>query len=39
MALGYIAYGNEPSIGTVYSYAALIADIPPFLERQGHVLA
>ncbi|KAJ5483787.1 hypothetical protein N7530_003033 [Penicillium desertorum] len=39
MALGYIAYGNEPSLGAVYSYAALIADIPPFLERQGLVLA
>jgi hypothetical protein len=32
MALGYIAYGNEPSLGAVCSYAALIADIPPFLE-------
>ncbi|OQD67640.1 hypothetical protein PENPOL_c003G00358 [Penicillium polonicum] len=35
MALSHIAYGNEPSQSTVYSYAAMIAEIPPFLERQG----
>ncbi|OQD86871.1 hypothetical protein PENSOL_c084G03942 [Penicillium solitum] len=34
MALSHIAYGNEPSQSTVYSYAAMIAEIPPFLERQ-----
>ncbi|KAJ5926048.1 hypothetical protein N7516_007821 [Penicillium verrucosum] len=35
MALSHIAYGNEPSQSTIYSYAAMIAEIPPFLERQG----
>ncbi|KAL2703849.1 hypothetical protein AAEP93_004920 [Penicillium crustosum] len=37
MALSHIAYGNEPSQSTVYSYAAMIAEIPPFMERQGLV--
>ncbi|KAJ5251858.1 hypothetical protein N7489_002268 [Penicillium chrysogenum] len=38
-AVSYIAYGNQPSLGAVYSYAALVANIPPFLERKGLVLA
>lgn len=34
MAFSYIAYGNEASIGTMYSYAAILAIVPPFDERQ-----
>lgn len=34
MAFSYIAYGNEPSIGTFYSHAAILAEIPPFGQRQ-----
>ena len=29
LALTYLAYGNEASIGTIYSCAAMIAKIPP----------
>lgn len=36
-ALSYLAYGNEASISTIYSYAAMIAKIPPFLKRKGLV--
>ncbi|PLN86495.1 hypothetical protein BDW42DRAFT_158595 [Aspergillus taichungensis] len=35
MALSYIAYGNEASIDTMYSSAAILAIIPPFEERQA----
>ncbi|KAG2416014.1 hypothetical protein HFD88_007206 [Aspergillus terreus] len=34
MAFSYIAYGNEASIGTMYSYAAILAIVPPFDERK-----
>ncbi|KGO55244.1 Oxoglutarate/iron-dependent dioxygenase [Penicillium expansum] len=37
MALTHLAYGNETSQSTVYSYAAIIAEIPPFQERKGLV--
>ncbi|KAJ5173142.1 hypothetical protein N7492_005735 [Penicillium capsulatum] len=33
MAFTYLAYGNESSIETLYSCAAIIAIIPPFSER------
>ncbi|OJJ42556.1 hypothetical protein ASPZODRAFT_76473 [Penicilliopsis zonata CBS 506.65] len=33
MAFSYIAYGNEASIGTQYSCAAILAVIPPFDRR------
>ncbi|KAL4947100.1 hypothetical protein BDW69DRAFT_199901 [Aspergillus filifer] len=35
LALTYIAYGNEASVGTVYSHAAILAVIPPFDERNN----
>ncbi|KAL4970337.1 uncharacterized protein BDV14DRAFT_195032 [Aspergillus stella-maris] len=35
LALTYITYGNEASIGTVYSHAAILAVIPPFDERKN----
>lgn len=38
-AITHVSYGNEPSLGTVYSYAAIIAEIPPFMERQSFVEA
>ncbi|RDW90194.1 2OG-Fe(II) oxygenase [Aspergillus mulundensis] len=34
LALTHIAYGNEATIGTVYSYAAIFAVIPPFTDRK-----
>ncbi|KAL4939739.1 hypothetical protein BDV06DRAFT_230867 [Aspergillus oleicola] len=34
LALTYIAYGNEASVGAVYSHAAILAVIPPFGERK-----
>ena len=34
MAFSYIAYGNEASIETMYSYAAILAIVPPFDERE-----
>ncbi|KAL5366645.1 hypothetical protein BJX96DRAFT_161263 [Aspergillus floccosus] len=37
MAFSYIAYGNEASIETMYSYAAILAIVPPFDER-GRVM-
>lgn len=33
LAIAYIAYGNDASMGTSYSGAALIIEIPPFLGR------
>ncbi|KAL4934493.1 uncharacterized protein BDV17DRAFT_286197 [Aspergillus undulatus] len=33
-ALAYLGYGNQPFIDTVYSYAAVIAVIPPFGQRK-----
>ncbi|KAJ5381350.1 Oxoglutarate/iron-dependent dioxygenase [Penicillium cataractarum] len=33
-AMTYMAYGNEASQAEVYSYAAIIAVIPPWTERQ-----
>ncbi|KAF9891102.1 hypothetical protein FE257_005038 [Aspergillus nanangensis] len=33
MAFSYLAYGNEATIGTVYSNAAIIAVVPPFNKR------
>ncbi|KAJ5381351.1 uncharacterized protein N7496_003779 [Penicillium cataractarum] len=33
-AMSYLAYGNEPSVHEVYSYAAIVAIIPPWTERQ-----
>ena len=30
----YLAYGNEASVGTFYSCAAIIAHIPPFHIRE-----
>ncbi|PLB36863.1 2OG-Fe(II) oxygenase [Aspergillus candidus] len=35
MALSYIAYGNEASIDTMYSSAAILVIIPPYEERQA----
>ncbi|KAJ5532050.1 hypothetical protein N7494_008602 [Penicillium frequentans] len=34
LAMSYMAYGNEYSQQTVYSYAAIMAVIPPYTERQ-----
>jgi hypothetical protein len=34
MAFARIAYGNQPSIETVYSHATILAAIPPFGQRQ-----
>ncbi|KAJ5810586.1 uncharacterized protein N7503_002804 [Penicillium pulvis] len=34
LAMSYMAYGNEYSQETVYSYAAVMAVIPPYTERQ-----
>ena len=33
-ALTYTAYGNEPSVGYKYSYAAILVKIPPWEKRQ-----
>lgn len=33
MAFTYLAYGNEPSITTVYSCAVILAAVPPFDQR------
>lgn len=35
MAFSYLAYGNQASIGTMYSCAAILAVIPPFAQRQA----
>ncbi|KAL2816979.1 hypothetical protein BJX63DRAFT_386943 [Aspergillus granulosus] len=35
MAFSYLAYGNEASIGTLYSAVAILAVIPPAEERCG----
>ncbi|KAJ5595152.1 uncharacterized protein N7459_001360 [Penicillium hispanicum] len=35
MAFSYLAYGNQCAIGTVYSYAAILAVIPPYHMRQA----
>lgn len=29
-----MTYGNEPSVDEVYSYAAIVAIIPPWTKRQ-----
>lgn len=34
MAFSYLAYGNEASIATMYSHAAIIAVVPPFGQRR-----
>lgn len=34
-AFSHIAYGNEASINTVYSSAAILAVVPPFDQRQA----
>ncbi|KAJ5193865.1 Oxoglutarate/iron-dependent dioxygenase [Penicillium cf. griseofulvum] len=39
MALNHLTYGNETTQDTVYSYAAIIAEIPPFMKRHGLVEA
>lgn len=33
-ALTYTAYGNEPSVGYKYSYAAILVTIPAWEKRQ-----
>jgi hypothetical protein len=33
IAFTYLAYGNEPSIATVYSCASILAAVPPFDQR------
>lgn len=37
--LAFVAYGNESSIGMVYSFAVIIVDIPPFHIRQKLAVA
>lgn len=32
-AMSYMIYGRQPTQGEIYSYAAIIAVIPPLLER------
>lgn len=39
-AFRYMAHGNEPaSRHTMYSYAAILAVIPPFAQRQAIIAA
>ncbi|KAJ5818509.1 hypothetical protein N7474_004100 [Penicillium riverlandense] len=35
LAFSYIAYGNQASLGSMYSCAAILAVIPPFDQRQA----
>lgn len=37
-ALGYMAYGNEYSHSVLYSVAAMMAEIPPWTQRNARIL-